>query len=206
MASNNSNNITIDNNNKLTNNAKIKTTTDNSDITAEWTVHAQFTILHPGSKGHKKPNDNTNPTSNKQQPVHVVYKWCSDDVKQQTFNNSNDNVDNSTGEVQHSITNFKAKNAVLASSESPKVDMDFWIGSQGGVLWVTVLCKSVRKWEIIEPCVGGTSKTYLYLVIFCIKSRIPVFKLYLASFFPFMLVGDKLAPWGTYERMKQMSC
>jgi hypothetical protein len=127
MASSNNNNNTntIDNNNKLTNNAKIKTTTDNSDITAEWTVHAQFTILHPGSKGHKKSSDNKNPatTTNKQQqqPVHVVYKWCSDDVKQQTFNNSNDNVDNRTGEQQHSIKNFKANNAVLASSESSKV-------------------------------------------------------------------------------------
>jgi hypothetical protein len=107
-------NYNDNNNGNDINKSKIKNTNDNSDITAEWTVHAQLTISHPGNKNHKKPNDdNKNQLNKQQQPVKVVYNWCSDDAKQQKFNNSNDK----TSELNKS--SFKA-NAVF-SSESPKV-------------------------------------------------------------------------------------
>ncbi|XP_055688943.1 uncharacterized protein LOC129793176 isoform X1 [Lutzomyia longipalpis] len=44
-----------------------------NEITAEWTVHAQLTLSHPG--------DGTSTADGDPKPVTVVYKWSSDDVK-----------------------------------------------------------------------------------------------------------------------------
>lgn len=57
-----------------------------NEITAEWTVHAQLTISHPG--------DGTSGADGDPKPVTVVYKWSSDDAKNAIEKNGN-----STGNV-----------------------------------------------------------------------------------------------------------
>lgn len=67
-----------------------------SEVTAEWTVHAQLTILHPASKkSHNNNNENVeeNEDENQQQktnPIKMVYKWSTDDLKNESsFNKGN---------------------------------------------------------------------------------------------------------------------
>lgn len=70
---------------------------DNSkpeNITAEWTVHAQLTITRPSDKA-KNSNDNVDSTNTAEDvpkqsnPVTIVYKWSSDDLKNETTNDKN---------------------------------------------------------------------------------------------------------------------
>lgn len=58
------------------------------NITAEWTVHAQLTIKRPGDKSKnaadQKDSSNTADDADRKQstnPVKVVYKWSTDDAK-----------------------------------------------------------------------------------------------------------------------------
>lgn len=65
-----------------------------SEVTAEWTVHAQLTILHPASKKSQN-NNNENVEGNedeeqKTNPIKLVYKWSTDDLKNEnTFKKGN---------------------------------------------------------------------------------------------------------------------
>lgn len=57
-----------------------------TELTAEWTVHAQLTISRPNanettSPTNVKPNDDVTARNNTCNPVKVVYKWSTDDGK-----------------------------------------------------------------------------------------------------------------------------
>lgn len=61
------------------------------NITAEWTVHAQLTITRPSDKAKNSNDQNDLPNtaeevSTKSNPVRVVYKWSSDDMKNESTN------------------------------------------------------------------------------------------------------------------------
>lgn len=64
------------------------------NITAEWTVHAQLTITRPSDKA-KNSNDQTDSTQTagevpkQSNPVKVVYKWSTDDMKNESTNEKN---------------------------------------------------------------------------------------------------------------------
>lgn len=68
-----------------------------SEVTAEWTVHAQLTILHPASKKSQnnnnenvEGNEDENDQQQKTNPIKLVYKWSTDDLKNEnTFKKGN---------------------------------------------------------------------------------------------------------------------
>lgn len=66
------------------------TNNEPDNITAEWTVHAQLTITRPSDK-EKNSNDQKDPSDDRKQanPVTVVYKWSSDDMKNESKNDKN---------------------------------------------------------------------------------------------------------------------
>lgn len=85
-----------------------------SEVTAEWTVHAQLTILHPASK--KSHNNNTEniegniddddgEDESKTNPIKLVYKWSTDDLKHENC--------------------FKKGNIIFSTS-SDKKKVNFW--------------------------------------------------------------------------------
>lgn len=62
------------------------------NITAEWTVHAQLTIKRPSDKP-KDSSENVDSSSHtaddvpkQSNPVTIVYKWSSDDLKNESTN------------------------------------------------------------------------------------------------------------------------
>lgn len=65
------------------------------NITAEWTVHAQLTITRPSDKAKNSndQNDSSNtdaePVPKQSNPVKVVYKWSTDDMKNDSTNDRN---------------------------------------------------------------------------------------------------------------------
>lgn len=75
------------------------------NITAEWTVHAQLTITRPSDKikNSNDQNDSSNTAEDvpkQSNPVTVVYKWSTDDMKNESTNDKN---------------NFSKANAVFRS-------------------------------------------------------------------------------------------
>lgn len=86
------------------------------NITAEWTVHAQLTITRPGDKA-KNSNDqsdssNTADDVHKQSnPVTVVYKWSTDDMKNESTNDKN---------------NFSRANTVFKSEKKSETNDKVW--------------------------------------------------------------------------------
>lgn len=68
---------------------------DPDNITAEWTVHAQLTITRPGDKvknsNDQKDSSDDVPGNDRKQsnPVTVVYKWSSDDMKKESTKDKN---------------------------------------------------------------------------------------------------------------------
>lgn len=81
------------------------------NITAEWTVHAQLTITRPSDKA-KNSNDQKDsstdevPSNDRKQsnPVTVVYKWSTDDMKNESTKSKN---------------NFSKANAGFKSERKP---------------------------------------------------------------------------------------
>lgn len=61
------------------------------NLTAEWTVHAQLTIKRPSDKANNSSDtvDSSNTAEDvpkQSNPVTIVYKWSSDDVKNDSSN------------------------------------------------------------------------------------------------------------------------
>lgn len=82
------------------------------NITAEWTVHAQLTIKRPSDKS-KNSNEQNDSSTNAEDvpkqsnPVTVVYKWSTDDMKNGSTNDK---------------TNLSRANAVFKSDRKSDVN------------------------------------------------------------------------------------
>ncbi|XP_037044895.1 serine/arginine repetitive matrix protein 5 [Bradysia coprophila] len=102
------------------------------NITAEWTVHAQLTIKRPNDKP-TNSNDNVDSSNaaddvpTQANPVTIVYKWSSDDVKNESSNDkSGFSSTNATFKSDHkSDTNDKAKHDSFHSTGVPPSDSGF---------------------------------------------------------------------------------